>query len=205
MYLEKVQIESVEAEVCEPFQPRRALPTGAVALLNQSAVQEELKLTAAHKQTILEIAQQRRSLSRQIRQGNLDTCQSELENIASLEHHLILNLSPGQSERLDQLVLQVRGPLSFQIGEVCNALDFDETQNSAISSLLEKLEAKQSVARMRGNDDSTGEMDAFTSDIKRQLLNFLTIEQKTRWRAMQGVPFDFDRGHPFSLVAEASE
>jgi hypothetical protein len=198
MFLEKVQAESVELLSLEPYQPPQPLPIGAIELLNQSAVQEELKLSAAHKQTILEINRQRQKLSQLIKNANLNSCQSELENITSLENHLMLHLSTAQSERLAQLALQKRGPLSFLDSDVTNALEFGEQQYETISSLFEKLEAKQTAS-------DASEIDAYSTNISRQLIRLLTAEQKTRWQALQGTPFDFDCGRPVALTAEATE
>jgi hypothetical protein len=205
MYLEKIRLESMEPScIRQPFQPRQVLPICAIELLRQSSVQEELQLAASQKQTIQDLTRQRRSLSHQIKQGHLDVCQSEFENIASLEHHMMMSLSPAQTERLGQLLLQKRGPLAFQDGDVCNRLEFREDQYFMLSNLVEKLEEKQAQARERGID-ALREIDALTSDISRQLFGMLTAEQKTRWNAMQGVPFDFDLGRPVPLAAEASE
>jgi serine/threonine protein kinase len=146
---------------------------GALALLGQKSIQEDLKLSREQLDKIGQLSRERRDAQR------------EAHNLDVQEKALVESLPSAQSRRLKEIALQRRGVLALKDSEVADALSLTRDQLEKIRPLLDE------IYRFRGGPDadSPKKREQAWKSATEQLLNVLTAEQKAKWSEMTGEPF----------------
>jgi len=146
------------------------------ALLSQTGVRDELKLTA-------EMAAQ------------LPPFSGDPGEVSRFVEEVVRNLEPAQLERLRQLALQAAswssGPVAlFEYKEVAAAIPLSEQQQTALTNVMHSdLHSirRAVLAAVERDPRKHGELDKGTAE---RLEGILTREQRDRLNVLLGEPFD---------------
>jgi len=176
MFLAQTETRDYESDQTAALmkEQRHSLPDGALELLCQQPVQEELRLSDYQIAELTDLANKRQDLSRDLQLAHLSVCRSKMMLISALEDGIFRDMTSAQYHRLRQLTLQWRGARALVEPDVAAALRLSEAQIHAIDDLL----------KVRPANAQAGEAN-------RMLLGALTDNQLERWQAIQGAPFDF--------------
>jgi hypothetical protein len=90
------------------------------------------------------------------------------------------NLSEAQQTRLVQLDLQWEGPSALARPVIADVLLLTPEQTEALSRAIEERRRQRAAGKNRPDDEHRLAVHA---------LSLLTVDQRTRWRAMLGEPF----------------
>jgi hypothetical protein len=128
-----------------------ALPTTPLLLIQRAPVQKELKLTEEQKARIArldeQLNQQRRDEASRISQGarGVSSMGAVQEMIAARrtkdEAELARLLEPGQRGRLQQIALQIEGPMAVARPEVAEKLNMSPEQREVIAAKIAEYNA----------------------------------------------------------------
>lgn len=164
--------------------------SGAATLLKLPDVQAELGMTTeqltAVRGALWEIAAKRRTLFRNLMAGKVfaepidDAMLRQLldEYNKEIEARLVAEtMTSTQSQRLQQLLLQLQGVASFQRDDVAEALELNATQRKRVASTL-RSSTHSSSLRNRAT-------------VNTRVLELLTPQQQTQWQELQGAAFEF--------------
>ena len=208
---------SVDAALLRPY------PARALVLMRMEVVERELNLTAAQQKRLTTLVEQQRArvrkaaedypdpeIFRAARNGLADDCESDMQQV----------LEPGQRERLEQLRLQLQGPLAFENRELRQKLNLSDDQADEIEAItnkgLKELDQASSVRIELDPEDNPQNMEAIRELVNRleyQLANeqvrhqalagraalmlrvtkVLTVPQRAAYRKMLGAPFDIEK------------
>ena len=180
-----------------------------VGLLRSEAVQEEIELMADQKEALVKIAAETRGGERpdfdfrnatedQRREFFEQRQKSQEERVEKIKLELEVILLPEQLDRLEQIGLQVRGPMALSDPDVIESLQITEDQQAAMSSVREEAmrTMRGQIGEMaRGGDREAmrAKMQELRSDMEEKMLMELTSEQRKQFDDMKGEPFDMDK------------
>jgi hypothetical protein len=199
-------------------------PQTPMTILSAPAVQRELKLTEAQKAKIVDQAiaasqKQREVFRTMLFNGEanpqatlavrLDLRQENDQAVAQL-------LETKQRERLDQIILQVEGPLSVGRPDVASRLRINEAQAQAVNEIMLELEQRQAimVAQARQGAKRLSDLDptqftktrAMTSRIRdaavQRVNRILDRRQRAQFTKMLGPAFNLAELNPDKASAD---
>ncbi|GMV38137.1 MAG: hypothetical protein AMXMBFR61_26450 [Fimbriimonadales bacterium] len=164
-----------------------------LGMLRMPDVQAELKLTEAQKAKL-------ESLSVRPEAGAGPPTQEERQaRIAQIDKEIQTILDKAQYERAKQLSLQLRGPEALASDpEVQKALGLTEDQIKKISDTVAQVRQSH-MQQLRGGaggeqptrEQITARMQEMRKEMATKVEALLTAEQKTKYQAMKGKPFQF--------------
>jgi hypothetical protein len=180
----------------------------AIPLLNDKAVQDELKLTPQQLTAANKLEETRTQAMAPSLTAQLDSWQHLQKNYRLLlanEKALGKILDAGQLKRLMQIHLQQRGgKRTWGDDDVANELGLTKTQQDSISDIQKQYRKDRSelgradkgnAAQKEAAQKKAEELHAAHED---QLLGVLTAAQQSKWQDMIGEPFaglaDLPRG-----------
>lgn len=197
-----------------------------VMVLMAPAVQTELKLTDEQKTKVFDLARESQQKGRERLQMMLQTGNPQAFLAAGLqirrenEAAAARLLKPEQKERIDQIMLQIEGPLAVVRPAVADKLNLTAKQNQQVQvTMLQMMQAvrmmviQQAQANAQaGNGYATlgaaglprEAMNQVRADATRQLSRILDAKQKFNFNKMLGEPFDLARIDP-ELASRAAE
>jgi eukaryotic-like serine/threonine-protein kinase len=159
--------------------------------LAQPSVQKELKLSADQIEQAGELLDQRRELGRRGRFGrdsqalSADQWQAMTDRLKTQEKALADLLSPEQSRRLAQLILQWRVPQVFGDPDVAQKLGLSQEQLERIRTINQEMWNRETGGPPR--HDAIAELRRTNRE---KISDVLSDEQKARWNDLAGAPFD---------------
>lgn len=177
---------------------------GGLFLLQNEAVQKELKLAEEQISQAREAGQKLRERFSADLQGFRDKTEAERRELtekmtAETKKLLAEVLKPEQQKRFEQIQLQARGVQAFISEEVRKGLTITEEQAEKIQSI-----AAESAQQMReAFQAAQGDFQAAASkvqDIRKGAVEkataLLSEDQKKAWADMIGAPFELSFGPP---------
>lgn len=171
----------------------------AILLIVDPSAQAELKLTLDQKRVVQRDYQK---VDRQIWVMRDWPAEKSAEQIRPLvegfEKNVRVVLKPGQERRLDEIMLQYRGPEALLRPEVAQALALWDHQNKQVRVVLDDTRKKLEAFGKVPADEKAGrkQYDAARTLKSREqnlLLAILTEEQKQKWVALRGARFDLSQ------------
>ena len=173
-------------------------------LVGNEKVQDELKLDAEQKAKIKEAVETATARQREVF-GALRGVQGDerAKKLAELNDKnaeavraIKATFKPEQTERFDQISLQVRGLQALGDAPIVEKLKITDEQTKQIKEVAEGSQQKriQLFQDIRnGNIDRTKvreKQDAITKDSETKTMDVLTDEQKAQFEKMKGAKFD---------------
>jgi eukaryotic-like serine/threonine-protein kinase len=164
-------------------------------LLSRPSIQEDLGLSDDQVKRASELWDERRQFARQIHGGRFgrdsqpltaEQWEAGFERLKSQEKALTNLLTPEQSRRLQQLLLQQGVPDVFSDPEVAEKLGLSQDQIDRIRTINQERPSFGSRDR-GGPPHNIGDLLRKNRD---QIFDVLSDEQKVRWKEMTGVPFE---------------
>jgi len=175
-------------------------------LLRSEAVQEEIELMADQKEALTKLAEEGRGQGRpdfdfrnatdEERRKFFEQRQKlQQERIAKMKMELEVILLPEQLDRLEQIGLQVRGPMALSDEDVIERLAISKEQQAAMSSAREEAirtmrEQIGELARSGDRDAMREKMRQLRQDMEEKMLAELTEQQRQQFEEMKGEPFE---------------
>ena len=156
-------------------------------LLNAPEVQTALKLDDGQKSKLTKI---NADLPTQGGGGNLSEEErtKRREQFASAEQEAVKVLTPEQTERLDQISLQVRGASALTDEKVAEKLKITADQKQKLEDIQRQTREKMG-AIFQGGGDREANMKKFTElreESSKQALAVLSDEQRGQFEKLQG-------------------
>jgi Spy/CpxP family protein refolding chaperone len=184
---------------------------GPSTLLRNDKVQTELKITDDQKgkiETVLdeysEQARQQfsglRDLSEEERRAKFEELQASFQaRTEELNKQLATILDEGQTQRLQEITIQMRGAAAVLDPEVAGKLALTSEQKQKIEDLLE---AQRDTQREMFEEDVPREerrakLDELENETDKAVSEVLTEQQRTQLNELEGAPFDLDRSELF--------
>ncbi len=165
-------------------------------LLENEAVQKDLRLSPNQKDKIWDMAAQLKDQRRQALTISLKLSANERsdkfkELAASQDKYLTVILKPDQIKRLKQIALQQHGVHAFAETEIATALGLSPDQKIQIRPLLVEASLRQKEINTQVMNPQEAEHKArkITTDTEATILALLTPDQKTTWKEIAGAPF----------------
>jgi hypothetical protein len=187
--------------LAQEHKPNPAATGGVMVfrLLNQKAVQDELKLSETQVKQFRDAARKLRDLMvEEMEKGDRDKARA-----LAKEHEKDLDkiLKPDQANRLRQIDLQLRGAGAFTDAALVQEMKITPEQHKQLRALAE--ETARQINKLFEGDAATREelrkkMAEITVTANEKVLALLTGDQKTQWKEKTGVPFkgEIRRGQP---------
>jgi Spy/CpxP family protein refolding chaperone len=195
------------------------------ALLRTPGIQQELKLTDAQKQQHIALTEEQRARVQRARENyDVEIFQAASNAIAEdYETALQTVLEPAQRERLEQIRLQVQGPVAFEDRAVRRRLRLTIDQRDEIEAIVSagakelKKAATIPIVLNPGDDPKTveavralvGRLEfqlakergrhqvlATRADVMLRIAKVLTVPQRAAYSKMLGAPFDIEKFKP---------
>ena len=190
-------------------------------LLQQAAVQKELKLTDEQVTKVeawgeelrakqIETFKEVQGLPKEQRLAKLAARTTEARKAAYKE--LADVLKPEQLTRLQQIERQIGGAQTFQDPDTLTALKVTDEQKAKINTALDDLlkgrqELMSSFPKDKFDQDTLSDMVKKQSELGKKALDnitaTLTDEQKKTWKGLTGEPFDQSKLQPFGNFGKA--
>ncbi len=191
-------------------------PVGVNSLmvLMAPAVQTELKLTDDQKTQVFELAREAQQRGRERLQAMLQSGNPQAFLAAGLqirkENEAAAGklLKPEQKARVDQIMLQVEGPLAVVHPDVAEKLNMTPKQNQQVQAtmmqmalavrqmVMEQAQAGNGFAALGPAGLPREAMTRVRAAATQQLGRILDAKQKFRFNAMLGAPFDLAKIDP---------
>ena len=190
-----------------------AMPGGAnyVLVLMSPAVQTELKMTEDQKTKVFELAREAQQKGRVMMQsmfqagGNAQVLMSagmrlRQENEAAGARIL----KPEQKSRVDEIMLQIEGPLAVARPEVAARLNMTPKQNQQVQvTQMQMFQALREMAMAQGGNNGFGPaglpreaINQVRRAANQQLGRILDAKQRFNFDKMLGEPFDLAKIDP---------
>jgi hypothetical protein len=167
------------------------LESSTLPLLVQKPIQEELKLGETVVKKITQLSAKRREASLEFRRESQEEHRERTVEMATQEKALLATLTPEQSQRFKQIILQQRGVKALGDSDVAEALHLNGDQKEKIRGIIsEDRRASWGGVPGRGRPDARrrGERPS-KSALNENLLSVLTPAQKSQWKEMLGEAF----------------
>jgi hypothetical protein len=185
-------------------------------LLRMEQVQTELEISPQQKEALEKLAEQGRE-DRPDFGGIRDMSESERsaffekmrkdaeERAAEMKAQLEEVLLPQQSDRLDEIALQVRGIQALEDEDVASKLKITETQKQKMGEVRESMGEKmreQMRAMFQGGgrpdreamEKARADMEKLRGDIEKEVLAVLSSDQQKQFEEMKGEKFEMPEG-----------
>ncbi|MFQ3587825.1 MAG: Spy/CpxP family protein refolding chaperone [Fimbriimonadaceae bacterium] len=170
-------------------------------LVMRADVQRDLKLTDQQKSQVEGLMQRMRSRMESMRgQGQQPganmSAMAEIQRETSESINRILD--EQQRKRLGEIQLQLAGPMALARPDVQNQLNLTQQQRTQLRELqaANMQKNREMMEKVRaGQMDRTqiqAEREKLRKEATESMLKILTPEQATRFRQMQGAPFQAD-------------
>lgn len=123
-----------------------------------------------------------------------DTLMAELKQSAdATSNQLSDTLTPDQSDRLDELLLQLSGVHALARPEVSEALALDRRQRQRVAEIRQSIVQQYEESRKAGEGSGTTETpEQIRQRYLKQGLEVLTTAQRKQWDAMVGELVEFN-------------
>lgn len=171
---------------------------GGPNLINNPAVQKEIKLTDEQKEKATSFMEEYGSKMREA-MGELRDLPPE-ERTAKMQKmnadgvkDVEKMLKPEQAKRFKEIVFQARGVDVLTDPEATKALKVTADQSDKIKNLLEAQRSEMAEARQDAGDDRQAMMAKYTSIRKATMtkaMALMTADQKAMYKEMSGEPFE---------------
>jgi Spy/CpxP family protein refolding chaperone len=181
---------------------------GLLFLLRSEKVQKELQLTDNQKTKLEdadgEFREQMRDLFPSLQDLSDEERRTKMNEFQEkVEKKLGEILEPKQLERLDQIQLQVQGPMALTTPKVSKALEITDEQKEKIQSKLEEMQTKMGELfgslrdlspeeRREKMPEMRDKMQQISKETGDQMLVLLTPEQRDKFDKMKGEKFESD-------------
>jgi hypothetical protein len=174
-------------------------------LLMMPDVQKEIGLSASQKEQITKVLQSGMMgpgggtppKGGQASPPRMDTGDFQ-QRIADMQKKLDTILKPAQKARLNEIFLQLQGPMALQQEDIAGKVGLSAKQKAAIRTIAEK--ARPNFSRPSQGAPKPADLEKLRKDMetKREAANkaivaTLTAGQKAKWAKMQGKPFKLTR------------
>jgi hypothetical protein len=191
------------------------VPQTPITVLMAPAVQKELKLTDAQKTKVYDLAltsgQKQRDLFQAVLFSGGTSPQALLMARDQLrgenEQAIDRILEPKQQERLEQIVLQLEGPLAVSRPKVADRLRLNDRQREVVQATMMQLQvgqrqlnmaARRQAVQLNQLDPSQfGQvreaMSRLRDEAVKQISKVIDAKQKAQFNKMLGEPFDLAR------------
>jgi len=185
----------------------------ALMLLRNEEVQLELQLSPQQKEALEKMAQQSRperpegsdfrEMDEDQRREFFEKMRAEQEErVTEMKQQLEEVLLPNQTQRLNQIALQVRGVQALSDPEVAKKLNVTEEQTKELEQVRESLrtemqEKMRSLFSNRDRDsggDMREELGKMREEMEGKILAVLTPAQQKQFEEMKGEPFELPAG-----------
>jgi hypothetical protein len=166
------------------------LPNGAMAILPNKAVQDELRLDDAMVERIAICHQERIELRQKLHDDNVSENIVRLTEQVAHERTLAAMMTAGQTKRLYELTLQARGALALLDADVTDTLQLSDEQVDAIRAIVKESPADvNTIDRRRSARQDSSDVDVFVNS---RIADVLSPTQRHAWQNMLGIPFQFN-------------
>jgi Spy/CpxP family protein refolding chaperone len=185
---------------------------GVFGLLRNEKIQQELKLTEDQItkledsgreffESMRENFDALQNLSPEERRAKTEELSKEIQE--KLDKKLGEILEPKQLERLDQIQLQLQGPMALMTEKVSKALELTDEQKEKIQGIREEsmgkmrefMEGMRDLSREE-RQEKMGEMrekmEQMRTETGKKMLEVLTKDQKEKFDKMKGEKIDID-------------
>jgi serine/threonine protein kinase len=163
-------------------------------LLTQKEIQSDLKLNQGQSDQIARLedrlAVQRREVVQDHQELPLVDQREEFKSmVAANERAFAEILTSEQTRRLDQILLQLQGPLAFNNPEVMEALQLTSKQKAKIEDIQDQAFSSPFPHRNCFTTMAHQEAEGLQATARERILQQLTAEQRARWRELTGAPY----------------
>lgn len=177
-----------------------------VNLLAQPAVREELKLDEEQVAGLQKLAERQRTPRPDFDFRNASEAERErfttqmreqaAQRAAEAKEHLEELLLPDQFERLEQIALQVQGPVALLNPDIAKELELSAETTAAlqqdVEANAEKTREMMTAAMQNQNFEGIREKaEQMRTELEQKLLAHLSSEQKAKFEEMKGAKFEF--------------
>ncbi len=161
---------------------------GAIFLLGQKSVQEELKLSEDQVKKVKELSDKQRESFQGLRDLSAEERRDKIQEMTKANDKALAEiLKPGQLKRVRQISLQQQGAFALVNPEVAKALNISEEQKDKIREIQTKArEESQGLGR---DEEGIKKRQEIRKSTNEKVMGVLTAEQKTKLKEMQGEPF----------------
>lgn len=170
----------------------------AVAIAQLEEVQAELKLSDEQKSAVAKLnaeLNEKRMAIFQNAAGDWDAIREGVTKLYREMHEKFVNeLDDSQRTRMQELYLQVNGPLALQSDELSAALKLtDEQQQKLEEARNESRDAFMNAGlRDMSEEDAAKKVEELLGARDERLLAVLTDEQRTEFQRMKGEKLEID-------------
>jgi hypothetical protein len=175
---------------------------GALALLRDKGVQQELKLTADQIKAV-DAAAKKQEETMQAARGGGGNFQELFQKLQAINKEATDTLKPDQKKRLHQLELQQRGLSALaapanprnpnpQPSPLAKELNITEAQQKQIQDIVAANREKMRDIRQNaaGNREEIAKKTAeLNKNTNEKIMGILTADQKAKWKEMTGEPY----------------
>jgi hypothetical protein len=184
-------VPAVFGATARPAEP--VVPTGStikLLLLRQKSVQKELEFTPQEAQKILAFTTaQSEKVGKAAAQGEAALKAAFEQLTKENERFLVATLTPKQSKRLDQIMMQFTALTQLTKPETAKELNLSDEQVQKLKDL--QTEARKGLVDVLETKEGRNEKFAKQREETRtKILALLTDEQKAKVREMAGPPFE---------------
>ncbi len=167
---------------------------GEAMLLQQTSVQEELKLSDEQIQQLTAALLQQRESFGDLRDLSAEERRAKFAEMQqSQRQELAKVLSEEQLSRLKQIALQQRGPQAFGDPEVASALGLTEEQKQSVEASQADIREQMRELFANGPDGdreaAREKIATLQKEAAEQLEKLLTPDQQAKYKALLGAPF----------------
>jgi hypothetical protein len=186
------------------------------AVLNNKALQEELKVTSEQKQKLKPAADKQAALQKKQAEmfaggkGGFDKekMQENFKEMQAVNEEVKKSvdetLNAEQKKRLRQIEVQAAGPRAFANEEMVKGLNLSDEQKTKIKAVADEFTKDSREVRMEGGFGADAEkraeidrkVDKLQAAAMKQIQEALTDEQKKTWKTLVGEPFDVAKLRP---------
>jgi hypothetical protein len=162
-------------------------------LLTQKEVQEDLQLRPHQADQVAqltqELAAQRREVARDFQKLPLLEQREKFKQLVTANQRVLARiLTLEQARRLDQVLLQLQGPLVFSNPEVAGLLQLTRKQKESVADIQDDMLAELPP---HGNclAMTHPEAERLQAAARERILQQLTAEQRAGWQELTGAPY----------------
>lgn len=176
---------------------------GAVNLLGNPSVQNELKLDDAQKAKAEVLATETREKMMGLREqlGDVQGAErmTKMRELAKPINEAALKvagefLKPEQQKRLHQVELQQRGPAqALADAAIAKTLKVTAEQETKVKAIMAEMQSEMTAARAAAGQDRQASMQKFMAlrkETNTKVAALMSEEQTKMWKEMTGEPFE---------------
>ena len=169
---------------------------GQFILLSDRRVQADLGLSDSQQRKIEalseEFAQRRLDSLHDYHQSSSPASRSQFVELARANDHAMrATLTEAQLQRLEQITLQLHGPMAFSQADVGKRLHLTDAQRQAMQDIaMDAFAPPWDPLSLGSSHPSIGGPRAVNvQSVMKKVLAVLTPEQLTEWKKLTGPPF----------------